>query len=158
MIRLWINEPSLSLMSHQCDYPMVKVHGTVQRGRSIHGLYKPIHGKCAIYFYPGIRGCEPFFCPLIKPYFIAEELAAFRYGVRGNLQGPKNAVWCLFFFSGCVKNAHGFPPAEKLGLLKFIVSYRWPFFVGCLICLGEFGNMSPLSPVQGIVVTYLLGS
>ena len=29
---------------------MVKVHGTVPKGRLIQGLYKPIHGNCAIYF------------------------------------------------------------------------------------------------------------
>ena len=26
------------------------------KGRLIHGLYQPIHGKCAIYFYPGVAG------------------------------------------------------------------------------------------------------
>ena len=38
-----------------------------QRGRSIHGLYKPLHGNCAIYFYPGVCICiqvEEFFCSL----------------------------------------------------------------------------------------------
>ena len=36
-------------------YPMVKVHGTVPKGGLVHGLYDPIHGDCAIYFYPGVN-------------------------------------------------------------------------------------------------------
>ena len=39
-------------------YPMVKVHGTVAqspKGRLVHGFYNPIHGDCAIYFYPGVK-------------------------------------------------------------------------------------------------------
>ena len=33
---------------------MVKVPGTVPKGRLIQGLCKPIHGNMAIYFYPGV--------------------------------------------------------------------------------------------------------
>ena len=35
-------------------YPMVKVHGTVPKRWVNTGIYKPIHGNCAIYFYPGV--------------------------------------------------------------------------------------------------------
>ena len=37
----------------QIHLPVVKVHGTVPE---VHGLYKPIHWNCAIYFYPGVDG------------------------------------------------------------------------------------------------------
>ena len=36
-------------------YPMIKVHGqSSPKGGLVHGLYNPIHGDCAIYFYPGV--------------------------------------------------------------------------------------------------------
>ena len=39
--------------------PWSKYMAQSQRGRSIHGLYKPIHGNCAIYFYPGVTPPPP---------------------------------------------------------------------------------------------------
>ena len=34
--------------------PWSKYMAQSPKGRSIQGLYKPIHGNCAIYFYPGV--------------------------------------------------------------------------------------------------------
>ena len=41
-------------------YPMVKVHGTVPKSGLVHGLCNPIHGDCAIYFYPGVNEKDSF--------------------------------------------------------------------------------------------------
>ena len=71
------------------SYPMVKIHGTVPKGRLIQGLHKPIQGNCAIYFYPGVYFflSKVFFCFLwdipgiaIKhpPYFCPSKILVLR--------------------------------------------------------------------------------
>ena len=40
------------------DTPWSKYMAQSPKGRLIQGLYKPIHGDCATYFYPGVHSVD----------------------------------------------------------------------------------------------------
>ena len=120
---------------------MVKVNATVQKVRLIQGLYKPIQGNCAIYFYPGVSLIRGWWSTFYLLFLFILSFLFFNQHPRNSLttSGRLLFVQGVFFCHGI--HNHFSPP---LGDYVFYFFGKSPFWtITCGIFFG-FCLVSPL--------------
>ena len=92
------------------------------KGRLIQGLYKSIHGSCAIYFYPGEVNCVSLFlfCIFPETMFNVNMLSHFCTSSTINHMNPCGTITlCCLDIHACAATFHRPPPHIARGRFGF---------------------------------------